>query len=170
LPANDPRSMRVRAIGMQFAQLSSRKTIPFSYTVLQNDKVLNAFSGPGGPVFVTSKLLNTTSNDAELAYVLGHETGHIEHKDVVNSATKQQTVGIFAGILGSILTGGRRNDFVTLGTNVAFTLWERGFSREEATNADNAGVHWMSRLGYDPHSAITMLAKLDEGGGGGLDK
>jgi predicted Zn-dependent protease len=59
LPTNHPTQRRVRAIGMQFARLSSRKNIPYSYTVLQNDKVLNAFAAPGGPIFVTTKLVST---------------------------------------------------------------------------------------------------------------
>ena len=56
-----------------FARQAKRRNIPYSYTVLQNDKVLNAFAAPGGPIFVTTKLLSTAANDAELAYVLGHE-------------------------------------------------------------------------------------------------
>jgi predicted Zn-dependent protease len=83
LPANNPMSIRVRALGQKFARLSTRKNIPYSYEVLNNDKVLNAFAAPGGPVFVTRKLVQTTSNDAELAYVLGHETGHIEKMHIV---------------------------------------------------------------------------------------
>jgi hypothetical protein len=57
LPANNPMSRRVATIGMRLAALSSRKDIPYSYQVLKNDKVLNAFAAPGGPVFVTTKLM-----------------------------------------------------------------------------------------------------------------
>src|SRR5687768_14161767 len=49
LPANDPMSVRVRTIGRRFAQLSTRKNVPYTYEVLRNDKVLNAFAAPGGP-------------------------------------------------------------------------------------------------------------------------
>jgi predicted Zn-dependent protease len=44
LPPNNPMTLRVRAIGAQLARLSSRKNIPFSYSVLNNDKILNAFA------------------------------------------------------------------------------------------------------------------------------
>jgi predicted helicase len=83
-------AQRVRAIGQQFANLSTRKNIPYSYTVLQNNEVLNAFAAPGGPIFVTTKLVETAANDAELAYVIGHETAHIERKHIVNAVEKQQ--------------------------------------------------------------------------------
>lgn len=170
LPASDPRARRVTNLGMMFAHLSTRKNIPYSYQVLQNDTVLNAFSGPGGPVFITTKLLSTTTNDAELAYVLGHETGHIEHRHIAKAIEKQQEVGLFAGVLGSILTGGKGNSTLDAATNIAFTVWSRGYSRDQETEADESGTIWMSQLGFDPHAAITMLGRLGDSKSTGLEK
>lgn len=171
LSPNDPMSRRVAAIGRKFAGLSTRRNIPFSYTVLQNEKVLNAFAAPGGPIFVTTKLVRTTSNDAELAYVLGHETGHIEQRHIAKSMAKQQKVGLGVGILGAIL--GRRvsNNAVNAVAGIALNVWQSGYSRDQESEADAVGVRLMSRLGYDPRAALSMLQKLgEEGGGGGLDK
>lgn len=167
LSQNDARQQRVTRIGAMFARQSSRRGIPYSYTVLQNDKVLNAFAAPGGPIFVTTKLISTTSNDAELAFVLGHETGHIEHRDVVRSVEKQQKVGLGVGILGAILGGGRGGgNIVGTLTGVGFTLWQKGYSRDQESNADDYGVHAMSRLGFDPRAAVSMMGKLGDGGNG----
>ncbi len=166
LSQNDARQQRVNRIGAMFARQASRKNIPYSYTVLQNDKVLNAFAAPGGPIFVTTKLISTTSNDAELAFVLGHETGHIEHRDVVHSVEKQQQVGLGVGILGAILGGGGNGNVVGTLTGVGFTLWQKGYSRGEESDADDYGVHAMSRLGFDPRAAVSMMGKLGDGGNG----
>ena len=167
LSQNDPRQQRVNRIGAMFARTASRRNIPYSYTVLQNDKVLNAFAAPGGPIFVTTKLISTTANDAELAFVLGHETGHIEHRDIVKAVEKQQKVGLGVGILGAILGGGRGgNDVVGALTGVGFTLWQKGYSRDQESNADDYGVHAMSRLGFDPRAAVSMMGKLGDGGNG----
>ena len=168
LSTSDPRQQRVTRIGALLARQASRRNIPFSYTVLQNDKVLNAFAAPGGPIFVTTKLISTTANDAELAFVLAHETGHIEHRDVVNSVEKQQKVGLGVGILGAILGGGNGNggDLVGAITGVGYTLWQKGYSREQESNADDYGVHAMTRLGFDPRAAASMLGKLGDAGGG----
>ena len=160
LPANHPISRRVRAIGMQMAALSDRKNIPYSFTVLQNDKVLNAFAAPGGPVFVTTKLVATTSNDAELAYVIGHETGHIDRRHTVKQLQKQQQLGIFGAIAGAVF--GRAGQ---LGGNVFGALQSMKYSRADENQSDAIGVRFMSRLGYDPRAAATMLAKLGSGGG-----
>lgn len=171
LPANDPMSVRVRTIGQQFANLSARKNIPYTYQVLANDKVLNAFAAPGGPIFVTRKLVTTTANDAELAYVLGHETAHIDRKHIVKSVEKQQKVGIVAGILGAVLGKGKRGDTIGAFAGVAMSVWEKGYSRDQETDSDVVGVRWMSQLGYNPQAAHSMLGKLDDGKGGGfLDK
>ncbi|BCM89610.1 beta-barrel assembly-enhancing protease [Abditibacteriota bacterium] len=163
LSPSDPRQQRVSRIGAMFARQSSRRNIPYSYTVLQNEKVLNAFAGPGGPVFVTTKLLETAQNDAELAYVLGHETGHIEKRHIVKSAQKSQTVGIGAAILGSILGGSRGGDLVGGLVNVGAGLWQKGFSRSQESEADDYGTRAMARLGFDPRAAVSMLGRLGDG-------
>ncbi|HVF11005.1 MAG TPA: M48 family metalloprotease [Abditibacteriaceae bacterium] len=170
LAYDDPMSRRVRAIGMRFARLSARKNIPYTYEVLKNDKVLNAFAAPGGPIFVTRKLVTTSANDAELAYVLGHETIHIDHKHIVKAVEKQQKVGLAAGILGAILGRGSGGDVVGTIANIGWTVISRGYSRDQETDSDIGGVRWMSQLGFDPRAAVTMLGKLGGGNSGFLDK
>ena len=165
LPQSDPRARRVARLGAMFAAQSQRKNIPYSYTVLQNDKVLNAFAAPGGPIFVTTKLISTAANDAELAYVLGHETGHIERKHIVNQVAKQQTVGLGVGILGAILGRGRNNQAVSVASSLALTAFTSKYSRKDEDDADKYGVRVMARLGFDPRAAVSMLGKL--GGGSG---
>lgn len=169
LPANHAMSRRVRALGQQFAQLSQRKNIPYTYKVLNNNEVLNAFAAPGGPIYVTKKLVDATANDAELAYVLGHETAHIDRKHIVKQVEKQQKAGIIAGILGAVL-GGRAGNVVGTVANVGWAVISRGYSRDDENESDTVGVRWMSQLGYDPKAAISMLGKLGGGSGGGLDK
>lgn len=168
LPPDNPMSRRVQIIGKRFAALSSRKNIPYSYQVLKNDKVLNAFAAPGGPVFVTTKLMNTVANDAELAFVLGHETAHIDQKHIVNAVEKQQKVAVGVGILGSIFGYGGSNTYQAI-SGLAFNVWSKGFSRDQESEADSYGIRWMSQLGFDPHAAITMFGKLG-GSEGGIGK
>lgn len=160
LPADDPLSVRVNRVGQALARLSGRRHIPFTYQVLDNPRIANAFSIGGGPIFITKKLVNMTANDAELAYVLGHETGHIDRKHMVNDMEKQRRAAHFAlslshafGKGGSVLGG---ISYLT------FALWSLGYSRNQETEADIVGVRLMSELGYDPRTAINMLAKFDK--------
>jgi Zn-dependent protease with chaperone function len=165
LPANHPMSQRVKAIGQKFAKLSERKNIPYTYEVLQNDELLNAFAAPGGPVFVTTKLVKTAANDAELAYVIGHETGHIDRKHIVKAVEKQQKVGLIGGIAGAIFGIGNSDLFQIFG-NVAFSVWSSGYSRDQESEADIVGARWMSQLGFDPNAAVSMMGRLGKGSGG----
>ena len=169
LSPSDPRQQRVSRIGAMFARQAKRKNIPYSYTVLQNDKVLNAFAAPGGPIFVTTKLLSTTANDAELAYVLGHETGHIENKHIVEAVEKQQKVGLGVGILGAILGGGKSGNLINTVGGLVYNAWRSGYSRDQERDSDDYGVRAMARLGFDPRAAVSMLGKLG-GSPGGLGK
>lgn len=166
LPANHPMSQRVRALGQRFADISERKNIPYTYEVLDNNEILNAFAAPGGPIFVTKKLVQTTTNDAELAYVLGHETAHIDRKHIVSAVEKQQKVGLGVGIIGAILGGGSSGDWVQLLGSTLYAAWSTGYSRDQERDADVYGTRWMSRLGFDPNAAVSMLGRLGEGSGG----
>ncbi len=169
LSSSDPRQQRVTRLGRLFSNNAKRKTIPYSYTVLQNDKVLNAFAAPGGPIFVTTKLVSTAANDAELAYVLGHETGHIENKHIVKAVKKQQQLGLAAGILGAIIGRGGSGDWTGALINTAAGVLDRGYSRDNERDADSFGVRAMAQLGFDPKAAVSMLGKLG-GSSSGLSK
>ncbi|HEX9996806.1 MAG TPA: M48 family metalloprotease [Abditibacterium sp.] len=170
LPASDPRAQRVARIGAMFAAQSTRRNIPYSYTVLRNDTVLNAFAAPGGPIFVTTKLVATASNDAELAYVLGHETAHIERKHIVNQVAKQQKVGLGVGILGAILGRGRNNQAASVVGGLVVAGLSSKYSRADEDDSDSYGVRAMARLGFDPRAAVSMLGKLGGGNTSGLSK
>ncbi|HEY0075111.1 MAG TPA: M48 family metalloprotease [Abditibacteriaceae bacterium] len=163
LPASDPLSRRVRRIGQAFASLSKRRVIPFSYKVLDNEKILNALATPGGNVYITRRLLRLMANDAELAAVLGHETAHIDLRHGTQTLEKRQRAQALAFELGDKVLGkGKAHRAVSLAADVAFIDWSRGYSREQENEADKQGARWMSRLGYDPRAAVSMLGHLGD--------
>lgn len=167
LPANAPAARRVARIGARFARLSARRGIPFSYRVLDDDQVLNAFAAPGGPVFITRRLLEWTRNDAELAAILGHETAHIEHRHIGQRVEKQEAAQKKARKIGEKYFGARatraHQRFLRGATNIAFSVWSVGYGRENELQADQTGTRWMSRLGYDPRAAVRNLVHLRGG-------
>ncbi len=144
---------RVNKIGARIAAASPRKDVNYTYTVLDSN-VINAFAAPGGPVMITENLVNML-NDDELAFVLAHETGHIagQHgRKAINQALIAQ--GLF-----SILFG-RSSDIVAAGINIMYTLYERGYSRDQEYQADSYGVQIMKSATYNPEGAIGALAKV----------
>src|SRR3954470_8840091 len=76
---NNALQQYVQRVGASLAATSERPELPWQYRVV-NDPTPNAFALPGGFIFVTRGLLPLMQNEAELATVLGHETGHVTAK------------------------------------------------------------------------------------------
>jgi beta-barrel assembly-enhancing protease len=70
----------LNVVGKNVAQRSTRPTLQWTFGVVDSP-VVNAFSAPGGYVFVTRGLLLSVKNEAQLAGVLAHEIAHVTRKD-----------------------------------------------------------------------------------------
>jgi len=143
----------VNGIGAKLAANRYRQDINYQFEILDTDEV-NAFALPGGFMHADMGLLNFVGSDDELAAVLGHEMGHVERRHVVTLQAKQEVLGILIGVL-SILSpiaaalGGYGGDLVAY-----------KFSREDELQADQYGLLLMTRAGYDPQSAVDLMAHL----------
>jgi hypothetical protein len=74
----------LNTLGLQLASYSERPTLPWTFAVLDSDAA-NAFSAPGGYVFITRGMLKTLENEAQLAGVLAHEIGHVTGKHAIKA-------------------------------------------------------------------------------------
>ena len=74
----------VRNLGQELVNSSDSRDIPFTFQVVASDEV-NAFATPGGFVYVTTGLLKTAENRAQLASVMAHEIAHINEKHGIES-------------------------------------------------------------------------------------
>lgn len=155
---------RVARVGAQIAAVSPRKDMTFTYQVV-NSTVMNAFSAPGGPVIITHRLASMMTTDDELAFVLAHETGHI----TAQHARQMMNRALIAQGLGLILLRGA-SSAVRTGLDVAYTLNDRGYSRNQEYQADDYGIKLMQQAGYNPEGAIKALAKLGMDSSKGLNK
>jgi predicted Zn-dependent protease len=151
---------RANRIGQRVARTSLRPSMSYRFHVIES-KEINAFSGPGGHVYVTSALVNL-ANDDELASVLAHEVGHVVARHSLKTIQQSQTLGGLANLFGSI-TGVAGETAGQLGTAAA-TIVGSGLlavhNREEEREADFLGVHAMAKAGYNPQGMITMFQKL----------
>ncbi|MCS7252994.1 MAG: M48 family metalloprotease [Armatimonadota bacterium] len=143
---------RLQHIGSKIAAVCPRKDVSYTFKVLNNEKLVNAISLPGGPVYVTKRLMDLCPTDDELAYVVGHEVAHIAMKH----ARKQISERLALGLVGSIFMP--ESDIVRVGVAVALTLHERGYSRSHEREADKYGVLYMMQAGYNPIGALKVLS------------
>ncbi|MAC59547.1 MAG: peptidase M48 Ste24p, partial [Novosphingobium sp.] len=155
----------VEKVGKGIAMQSGLGNARSDFTVtLLNSSVNNAFAIPGGYVYVTRQLTALMNNEAQLAAVLGHEVGHVAAR---HSAKRQQAASRnqLLGALGSILSGVLLGDsaFGRLGQQVfsqGSQMLTLKYSRSQELEADDLGIAYLQRAGYDPRAMSTVLESL----------
>lgn len=138
-------------IGQRLVPYSSRSDIPYVFQVVEDDQV-NAFATMGGYVYVTTGLIETASNEAELASVIAHEIGHIASRHAVKQMREQ---ALQAGVLTA--AGLDRNDAVAIGVELAVN---RPNSRQDELEADEEGLTTLTQAGYAPGAMVSFMEKL----------
>ncbi len=151
----------VDSIGQLLARTSERTDLKYTFTVIDSD-IVNAFAIPGGYIYVSRGLLALADDEAELAGVLAHELGHITalHHARRRGQTLIANVGLLAaGVLAGAVAPGAERGIMGLGQHAATGVL-RSFSRENEYEADDLGIRYLSRAGYDPQAMARFLAKL----------
>lgn len=157
---------RVERIGRKIAAVSDRQEVPYEFYTL-SDKELNALSLPGGFIFINQGLAEKLTDD-ELAFVLGHEAGHVAAKHAVK---KVQSNMAFSLVLNTALAASGSDPagasgLANAGSQV-YNLVSLGYSRQDEYLSDKLGAKYASKAGYDPHASIPALEKIRQGEGRG---
>ncbi len=145
------------------------RTTPFHYQVL-NSSIVNAFALPGGYVYITRGILASLNNEAQLAVVLGHETGHVAARHSSQSALAQQAgqLALVGGaIVGQEALGMPADQILQLGGMATQLLFLR-YSRDDEREADRLGVEYSAKAGYqssDASAFFTTLKRMQEQSG-----
>lgn len=145
----------IAGLGQRLVQVSETPAAEFRFTVL-NSHIVNAMALPGGYVYVTRGLLALTSNEAEVAGVLGHEIGHVLARHTAERVSRAQAGGLLAAVLGAVVGVPGVADVAQMGA----AAYLQSFSREQESEADHLGLRYMVRGGWHPGAMITMLEKL----------
>lgn len=148
----------VNRLGQNLVRNSDSK-LPFTIKVL-DDETPNAFTLPGGFMYVNSGAILTAEDEAELAGVMAHEIGHVAACHVA----RQQTRGTIANLatiplimMGGPLVGMGVNQVLGLAVPAAFMKFSRSFEAQ----ADYLGVQYAYKAGYDPVGMINFFERLE---------
>lgn len=165
---------RVQKIGAVIADIANKTPInvlwgdkrlnPFNYTykVIQGDDV-NAFSLPGGYIYVYEGLIKQVESDDELAGVLAHETAHASERHVPTlqkEQSKMQSISLPLVLL-AIFTGGAAAAGNALGvSSLIMQATGSGWSVKAEESADYGGFQYLLKSPYDPTGMLTFMEKL----------
>ncbi len=160
-----PQAQYVEQVGKNIAVQSGLGNAQSDFTVtLLNSSVNNAFAIPGGYVYTTRQLVALMNNEAELAGVLGHEVGHVAARHAQRrQATAQQNtlLGAAGAILSGILLGDSGiGQQISRGILQGSQMLTLRFSRDQELQADDLGIQYLNRAGYDPRAMATVLQSL----------
>ena len=149
-------SRRVAIIGKSLSYYCSRPELNFRFAVLNSDHI-NAYSAPGGYVFITRGLYNALPDDEQLAGVLAHEISHVTKRHALKVISRGEFMkGLFdAG--GSVSNVGVFDQGVESITDSLFT---KGFDPAQEFEADSAGRSLAAKVGYDRGALLEFLKNL----------
>lgn len=153
LAADAAQTARLAAIGRRVAAVSDRPGLPYTFKVLRGREV-NAISLPGGFIYATEGLMRFAQSDAEVAFVVAHEVGHVAARHHVSMIERHFLMGVLAGLLL-----GRDATAAQIGQILRFLL-SRGFSRENEFQADRLGVRYAHRAGFDASAGLGFMERL----------
>lgn len=147
----------IEDLGQRLAAESERPGLPWSFKVM-DDPAVNAFALPGGYIYVTRGLLSHMESEAELSGVLGHEIGHVTARHGVNQASKQMLAMVGLGLAVLI-----DDDLVQVAGVAAagFGLLFLKYGRDDERQADDLGLRYMSRSGFDPRAMPGVFSVLE---------
>ena len=143
-------------VGKNIANAAEKPEYNWEFKVFEV-KEPNAFCLPGGKVAATTGIFPYFANDAEMAAVVGHEVGHA----VARHAGERMSQGIIQSSGGTALsiftkTPGAQEAY-GIATEVGAML---PYSRTQEYEADQLGMIFMAKAGYDPAAALTFWDKF----------
>ncbi len=164
LPDSDPVSIYVQRLGEQLATHAPGEKWPYSFHVV-NQKEINAFALPGGPVFVNVGTIQAADNEAELAGVMAHEISHVVQRHGTRAASKQMAAQLPLAILGGVMGQGALSQMAQMGLSFGVGSYFLKNSRKSESEADLLGTDIMYDTGFNPRAMADFFAKIQEEGG-----
>ena len=154
-----PRAAYVESVGRRIGTVSgvANPGQALHFTTL-NSPVENAFSVPGGYVYITRQLMTLMGDESQLAFALGHEVGHIaaNHAHIREQYARRNPLGVFGQIVGRIFGPSIFSNVISARAR----LDSLSFSREQEYQADTLGLRYLIAAGYDPAGAASLLSSL----------
>jgi predicted Zn-dependent protease len=145
-------------ICQRLGRVSHRTQLTYHFKIV-DASVVNAFALPGGYIYFSRGILAALNSEAELAGVMGHEIGHIAARHSAQQYSKDQLAQVGLGV-GAVLTESMPilSSLAELGVGMLFLR----FSRDNERQADDLGVEYSSKVGYDAKQMAHFFETLEQ--------
>ncbi len=153
----------VSKVGLSIATHSHRPDMPYSFRCV-NACYANAYAFPGGSIATTRGLLVNLNNEAELAALLGHEIGHVNARHTAQQMTKKMLLGVALAI-GTVVVAEKNKKYAPLAAGlgaVGAGALLAHYSRNDERQADQLGMEYMVRTGYNPEGMVQLMNVLQK--------
>ncbi len=159
----------VNLVGQAVARNFRPPQRSYFFVLVQSD-VFNAFSCPGGIIFITSALMRNLKDESELAGVLSHEVAHVNLKHALQSIRRAK---FFQG-LGKITVATAKKEkkaaYKSMIKDLETVLFDKGLDQNMEFEADQYGMEIAYRAGYRPTGLIRVLEMLQQKEAGAVKK
>lgn len=151
---------KIKRIGRKLVATSSagKSLYQFDFHILADSQSVSIFALPGGQIFITSGLLKNLKTDDELAGVLSHEIGHV----IGRHASEKVFRSSFLDMPGDTNQVTRINYTARQTAKYLKDFTALTYDREDEIEADNLGIQYMVRAGFDPKSLVNVLQTINE--------
>ncbi len=161
---SDPITQYIKRLGASLAAHAPGEKWPYNFHVV-NQKEINAFAMPGGPVYINLGTIQAADNEAEVAAVMAHEISHVVQRHSTRAATKQMYAQLPLSVVGGLLGKGLGGQIAQLGIQFGVGSYFLKNSRQAEREADLLGTDIMYDTGYNPRWMAEFFRKLEQQGG-----
>lgn len=151
---SDTRLDKLNEILNKLLPFVQRKGIKYDIHLIEDAELINAFAVAGGHLFITTGIMSWVESDDELAFIIGHEIGHVDLGHTVQHIKKSMTIqgwadylelGDYAGVIEQTQT--------VLGTP---------FGQPDEYSSDQYGAVIVFKAGYDPTAGKVFFERLSQ--------
>lgn len=158
LSDNLAQTSRLKRVGERLSRVSDRQDYEYHFYLIDKDE-MNAFTTPGGNIYVFSGLLDKLKTDDEVAAVVGHEIGHCAARHTVKKF--QAALGYnLVGAIALSQVGAEARQVASMGANTLMQLVFSAYGRQDEFQADKLGIKYMHLAGYDLNGMIKTFEIL----------
>jgi predicted Zn-dependent protease len=156
----------VQRVGNRIAAVSEKPEYRWEFTVIEDDKTMNAFCLPGGKVAVYTGLLPVTKDETGLAVVMSHEVAHALARHGQERMSEDMLVQL--GAQAGVATGAIKSQAALQAFGAAYGVGRSlPHGRKQELEADKIGLILMAKAGYNPQEAIGFWQRMSDSSKGG---